>query len=307
MLTVPANYLKKLNMSKVKFFLFVLVCTSLLSSCGSSSSEDAAVFEIKFENISSNPSFTAQNGSSVVSAFSSLVGLVHTQPNRTFLLNAPDQGRGMADLAENGDPALLTQTLRLDSSVEIIGIANDPSNGTRGILAPGQSFTLILSTFSTSDRLSLVTSFLQGNDIVVSTRPEGIALFNDSGVPLSGEITDQFNYYDIGTEINQPPGIGPEQVLRQGDAPTGQTSAGTRESGLTRILNDGFSYPPISNTIRVTITPLEIGNITPTPTSTATPTLSPEPTLTPEVSQSPSASTSADASPIPSSTIVSLS
>lgn len=291
------------KVSRTFYFIFFISLFSFLSC--SSGSDDAAVYEITFQNISSVPSFTAQNRTPVVSALSSMIGIVHTNNNALFSLETPDQGKGLADLAENGDPTPLAQTLRLDSSVEIVGIAAEPSQGARGILAPGQTFTLILSTLESNARLSLASSFMQGNDIIVATRPEGVPLFDQNGAPTSGDITSFFQFYDIGTEVNQAPGIGVNQVLRQGQAPTGQTSAGTRENGVVRILSDGFNYPSIQNTIRVSIRPIESGNVSapvsPTPSPSPSLIASPSPTPSAEASFTPSGSPTQEPSNEPSS------
>lgn len=281
--------------------LFILTFALLLSGC-SGSSEDATVFEIKFENISKTPSFSAANGSQVVTGFSSLLGAVHEESEIFFTLNTKDRGVGLADLAENGDPGPLTQSLRLNPEVEIVGIANEPSIGSRGILAPGGSFSLILSTINPSANLSIAASFIQANDIIVSTRSSGIPLFGEDGSPLSGNITAFFDFYDAGTEVNQAPGIGSDQVLRQGPTPTNQTSIGSRENGVVKKINDGFVYPSISESIRVTIKTIEVGNISPVVSPTPDETTSPSPTLSPTVAASPSPSASASTSSTPSPT-----
>ncbi len=286
-------------MSKTPHSILILGLILGLSFSGcSSSSEDATVFEIKFENISGTPSFSAANGSPVVSGFSSLLGAVHEDGELLFSLNTPDRGQGLGNLAENGDPGPLTQNLRLSSDVEIIGIANEPASGSRGVLTPGDSFSLILSTINPSANLSIASSFIQANDIIVATRPNGIPLFSADGTPLSGNITAFFDFYDVGTEVNQAPGIGSDQVIRQGPTPANQTSLGARENGLVRKVNDGFSYPSITQSIRVTIGIIEVGNIA--PVATATP--SPAPTTTPSPSSTPTATPSPSSTPVASAT-----
>ena len=152
----PLKAINRLLRTDLLYFLLILIVSILsLSSVGcSGSSEDASVFEVTFENISSSPSFRADNGSQVVTVFSSMVGVVHEGSNIFSQVGAPDQGRGLANLAENGDINILNQTLRNDPSVELIGIADEPSTGSKGILAPGQSYKLILSTII--DRKSVV-------------------------------------------------------------------------------------------------------------------------------------------------------
>lgn len=273
-----------------------ITCILLLSSCSSSSS-DPTFFEVKIENVSSTPSFRAQNGSQIITIFSSAIGMIHLQPEVLFTINRPDYGQGLQDLAELGSTARLLSSFRATSGVEVIGLADEPSTGSTGILAPGQSFTLLLSATSGDARLTLSTSFLQGNDILLMTPPEGIPLFTSEGNPISGDITSQFNYYDLGTEVNEPPGIGPNQVIRQGPAPEGQVSAGAREGAPVRLLidvNDGFDYPSVAQSVRVSLRVLQRGTNT-SPTSE---------NMEPEAgSPFPNASPTSSTSPIPASTI----
>lgn len=249
----------------IRSLYLILIVLSLLlggASC-SSSSVDPVVFEIKIENISPTPSFTAQNGTGIINAFSSAFAAIHLNGNFLYTRNQLDFGQGLQNFAENGDFSRLMQSFRAGDHIEVIGIANEPSSGSTGILAPGQSYTLLLSAVSKEARLSLATTFLQGNDIVVMSPDTGIPLFNDEGTPVSGNITSFFNFYDVGTEVNEAPGIGPNQVLRQGTAPQGQISAGAKESRPVRLLsdvNDGFSYPAINSSIRISVNVRQFGN-----------------------------------------------
>ncbi len=245
-------------LAKVYIIFSCLVLLSGSISCGRSS-EDPVVFEIKIENISPTPSF----GPGVINLFSSTFAAIHLKPNFLFTRNQKDYGQGLQDLAENGDVSKLLQSLRAERDLEVVGVANEPSSGTIGTIAPGQSFTLLLSAVNKDARLSLATCFLQGNDILVMTPDEGVPLFDNGGNPISGDITSQLSMYDIGTEVNEQPGVGPNQVLRQDVPPEGQVSAGGRESQPVRLLsdvNDGFSYPGVQSSIRISIQVRQFGN-----------------------------------------------
>jgi hypothetical protein len=248
-------------MTKYIFFLLSIILS--FTSCNRDSI-NPVVFEIKIENISPTPSFTAQNGNRIINVFSAVFAAIHLNPQFLYTLDDNDYGLGLQNLAENADVSKLLQSYRAVNDVEVIGVADEPSTGSLGILAPNQSFTLLLSAVSKSARLSLATSFLQGNDILVMTPDQGIPLFDENLEPLNGDITSLFQFYDLGTEVNEAPGIGPNQVIRQtGDAPLGQVSPGIpeRESivELNRV-NDGFSYPELESSIRVTIRVREFGN-----------------------------------------------
>lgn len=55
--------------------------------------------------------------------------------------------------------------------------------------------------------------------------------------------------WDAGTEVNEEPGVGPNQAPRQ-PAP----NTGPSEHGVVRPVRDGYTYPATAEVIRVTIT-----------------------------------------------------
>ncbi len=91
--------------------------------------------------------------------------------------------------------------------------------------------------------------FGQSNDVFYAPSA-GIDLFDSAGRPTTGDVTGRFALWDAGTEINQEPGLGPDQAPRQ-PAP----NTGAAESGVVRLVKDGFTYPDVARVIRVTVTP----------------------------------------------------
>ena len=87
----------------------------------------------------------------------------------------------------------------------------------------------------------------------IAPREEGIALFDASGKPVAGDVTSQILLWDAGTEVNEEPGLGPNQAPLQAAPNTGPA-----EHGVVRPIsevNDGFHYPTVAEVLRVTITP----------------------------------------------------
>lgn len=91
---------------------------------------------------------------------------------------------------------------------------------------------------------------MQSNDLFYAPAPEGIELFSPDGRPASGNISAMIRLWGAGTEVNQPPGVGPDQAPRQA-AP----DKGSEEHGLIKPVDDGFLYPVPTDVVRVTITP----------------------------------------------------
>ena len=68
-------------------------------------------------------------------------------------------------------------------------------------------------------------------------------------------ITAQIILWDAGTEVNQEPGIGPDQGPRQKAPNTGEA-----ENGVVRNAKDvkyGSAYTKVSSVMRVTIKPVQ--------------------------------------------------
>ena len=78
---------------------------------------------------------------------------------------------------------------------------------------------------------------------------QGIPVFS-GGKAREREVTHLLRLWDAGTEVNQAPGLGPDQAPRQVGANTGDS-----EGGLVRLADDGFKYPSPSSVLTVTLTP----------------------------------------------------
>jgi hypothetical protein len=98
---------------------------------------------------------------------------------------------------------------------------NTPTGATEpGPLLPGGVYEFAFSA-APGDRLSLATMLVHSNDWFIGPGQAGIALFNEDGSPVGGEVTDQIQIWDAGTEINQEPALGADQPLQQAGPNTG--------------------------------------------------------------------------------------
>ncbi|RMG71322.1 MAG: hypothetical protein D6711_15565, partial [Chloroflexi bacterium] len=130
------------------------------------------------------------------------------------------------------------------------GVFNTPIDGNE----PAPAFPNSAYSFDVhgvpGDVLSFATMLVQSNDLFFAPDPAGIPLFDEMGTPIEGDITAQVLLWDAGTEVNEAPGEGPNQAPRQ-TAP----NTGDDEMGVVGEVNDGFSYPAVTEYIRVTIVP----------------------------------------------------
>jgi len=94
--------------------------------------------------------------------------------------------------------------------------------------------------------------YVQSNDFFYAFAPEGVALYDSNDMPISGDVTSEVVLWDAGTEVDEEPGVGLNQIIRS--APdTGPDEGGTIVE--VQGQDDGFTYPPTNEIIRVTITP----------------------------------------------------
>src|SRR3712207_6522963 len=163
-------------------------------------------------------------------------GLYVISPKKWLVFHTGNVAGGTAieRLAEDGNPAPLIDAL-----------AKDGHNTTRFV--HDEPFTVVARP---GDRLHFAVMFAQSNDVFLAPRASGIELFDRDGRPFSGDATGAVVLWDAGTEVNQPPGAGPDQAPRQG-AP----NTGTDENGIIHVLSDGYRYPAVANALRVTIVP----------------------------------------------------
>ena len=104
------------------------------------------------------------------------------------------------------------------------------------------------------EMLSFATMFGQSNDCFYAPKDGEIALFDPDGKPMMGERVVEVVLYDAGTEVNQRPGVGPDQGPRQ-DPNTWRQ--GKLEHATVRAVRDTFAYPPVAEVIRVTVSPAQ--------------------------------------------------
>ncbi len=165
-----------------------------------------------------------------------------------FKIGAYDYGKGLVAIAEDGNPASLGMALKTTSGIESSGVFNTPDGASQPApLGPGMKYTFTFSANHVDDRLSFATMFVQSNDLFYAPGDEGIRLFNKY-MPISGDITSSISLWDAGTEVNEEPGYGPNQVMRQSAPNTGIT-----EHNPVGKVNDSFTYPSVQSIIKVTI------------------------------------------------------
>ncbi len=164
-----------------------------------------------------------------------------------FKSDQPDLGEGLEALAENGDPSTLSAALDSKTTVIESGVFSTPSGSSGpGPLLPGASYEFTFDA-EEGEYLSFATMLVHTNDIFFSPSAMGIALFS-GGTAISGDITSSIMLYDAGTEVNELPGVGIHQPAR--------LNGGDDENGNVRSVDDMFTYPSVTGSVKITITPM---------------------------------------------------
>lgn len=140
------------------------------------------------------------------------------------------------------------------SAIGVVGIGVDATQ--RGAIMPGHAYEFTVKA-APGDHLSFATMYGQSNDTFFAPNEQGIALFDESGAQISGDVSDQVWLWDAGTEVNEPLGEGPNQAPRQASP-----DAGEAENGVVTLVTDPMQFPAASELMHVTLTPVDARHTT---------------------------------------------
>jgi hypothetical protein len=229
-----------------------LVATGFALAQGAAAQTGTATkFTIRVENISQGEVLKLSNGKSAPFVSAPVLWVIHGgSTNPIFSGGKPDAGAGLELLAETGNPTEQVKSLTGKKGVVQVGADAKPAGATaEGPIPPGQGYQFEI-TARPGEMLSTAWMFGQSNDLFYSNdRP--IALFTAAGTPISGEMTTQLSLWDAGTEVNEEPGLGPNQGPRQAIP-----DAGVREHQGIAHVHDKYGYPRTGEVLRFTIAPV---------------------------------------------------
>jgi hypothetical protein len=234
------------------FVRVVSVSVAMLAIAQSVMAQQAPVrFKIQVENSSQGEALKLSNGTSAPFVSAPVLWVIHNgSRNPIFDGGKRDNGSGLEQLAETGNPTELVRSLTGKAGLIAVGAAAIPIGATaEGPIVPGQAYEFEIAA-EPGQVLSTAWMFGQSNDLFYSNdRP--IALFDAAGKPVTGDMTTQLSLWDAGTEVNEEPGLGPNQGPRQKTPEAGVTE----RQGIAHV-RDRYTYPRTGDVLRLRITPV---------------------------------------------------
>jgi hypothetical protein len=196
---------------------------------------DEMSFTVTIEQLTTEQTLQLPDGSATRAPISPGTAVVHSGANPLFTVGEP-ASPGLQRQAEAGQPDDLLAAMKGAEGVSAV-VMFDRTD----------TFTI---TAQPGEMLSFATMFGQSNDCFYAPKGDGIRLFDRDGRPIMGERSVEVVLYDAGTEVNQAPGVGPDQGPRQDPNKWRQ---GELEHATVQPVRDTFAYPPVGEVIRVTV------------------------------------------------------
>jgi hypothetical protein len=199
----------------------------------------AMTFTVTVEQLTTDQTLKLPDGSATKAPISPGIAVVHQGANPLFTIGQHASAE-LQRIAEAGQPEDAIAAMKQARGVSEV-VMFDRTD----------SFTI---TARPGDMLTFAAMFGQSNDCFYAPKGGHIDLFDASGKPMMmmGDGAIDVVLYDAGTEVNQAPGLGPDQGPRQDPMNWRQ---GELEHATVQPVRDAFAYPRTAEVIRVTVSP----------------------------------------------------
>jgi hypothetical protein len=200
---------------------------ALVAATGGARAAGDMVLTVTIESVTTPTTLKLPDGGAAPAPLSPGVAYAGKEASPFFTLGKP-ASKGLQMQAEAGMPD---------------GIAAE----VKGAVKFGRNEPVTV-TAKPGDRFTFSVMFGQSNDLFYAPKGGSMALFDKAGRPILGDRTAEVALYDAGTEVNQVPGVGPDQGPRQKAWRQGEL-----EHGTVWPVRDAWAYPPLAEVIRVTV------------------------------------------------------
>ncbi len=242
--------------------LFILTTSTLLNACSTDSDATPPAALMPDSGSSSVDEMTTEGEQPVMDAASTVEDTTEGGTTRdaagymtSDVMSMPDAHVWDAGVTDDASMSkMFTVTIKNVAPVKLFGSAgvfDTPLNDVSpGAATPGKKYQFSINA-GRKQKLSFVTMLAATNDLFFGPNGDGIALYDDVGQPISGDVTDQIYLWDAGTEVNEEPRVGPNTVSKQAGPNTG-----TAENGnVAKIADtsDPFEYPSVADVMAVSV------------------------------------------------------
>lgn len=212
---------------------------------------NATSFVVRIENISTPETLNVpSNNTTQPVPLSPGAYIVHrNEVDSPLLLPRDAANAGLEAVAEDGNTAPYPGAVPGATPFVLPVGASEP-----GPIGPGGAYEFTIQAVE-GDKFDFVTMFIPSNDwfYTATDADNSLDLFVD-GQPLSGVIpAAEFAIWDAGTEADEEPGTGPNQVQRQGEG--GNIGPADPNTSVSSIAGRGQSVSLNGPVLRVTVTP----------------------------------------------------
>lgn len=230
--------------------LFLVACGPDEPPVDSATPEPIAV-NVRMSNTSTAPLQTS-TGADYEVMFAPGILIVHDDSFALYEPGMPILFPGLEALAEDGNNApLIAQLEGLPGVWKVESYAALDEDYNSAPMLPGDS-AILSELAEPGARLTVAAMYGESNDVFAATPPEGVPLWNEDGTAAVGSLTDTLAFWDAGTEVNEEPGMGANQPMRQLAPDTGPDENGVVVQ-VDLVDASNFDYPSPQSVLAVDV------------------------------------------------------
>ncbi len=210
-------------------------------------------FTLKLSNLSSPGEGLATDGTAYDLAFAPGLVVVHSPEFRLFAVGEASPYAELEALAEDGEPTRLATALGAEPDVHSTGFLQytNEVDYEAAPMGPGAS-AYTTADIAADQRFSVLFMYGQSNDVIIAGL--GLAAFDPERAALDVDLASSFHFYDLGTELNQEPGVGADQAPRQ-SAPGEGAAEDVPVEQIIGTDDEGYTYPESAELLSLALYP----------------------------------------------------
>lgn len=224
----------------------------VLSMGGCATDANYLDLDLTLTNVSAPGALQPSSGDPTDYSFAPGIAIVHDASFQLFVPGQLIAIPSVEPMAEDGDPTALKTALADDPSVKTVQFLShhvDEVSYANAPMHPGDSGTVTVEAHE-GDLLTIAFMYGQSNDVLIATgAPIAVGTYD---APIDGDLTGDLSLWDMGTEVNEEPGIGPNQAPRQAAPGDGEAES----APVTEIVGtdgSGFSYSSVDAMASLTV------------------------------------------------------